>query len=112
VVESRIGPRRCVVALGAIGWEPGRNVGRIVRAVEISLVASVAGRGQSRVVVVGMALCAGHRGMCARQRKRCGAVVKGRGRPSAGGMAGGAIRRKSSRDVVGIGSPGEICLMA
>ena len=66
VVEARESPRRCVVALCAIRRKTRRHVGRIVSAVEVCLVASIAVGWQSCVVIVRVALHACHRRMCSR----------------------------------------------
>lgn len=84
----------------------------IVRGVEVCLVAPVAGGGQSCVVVIRVALSAGYGGMGAGERERGGVVIEGRGIPTACRMAERAIRWEPSRDVIGIGRPGEVRLVA
>ena len=68
VIESRRSPTGCSVAYAAVGREPGRNVIGRSGPREICLVAGVARGGRRCVVVVRMALGAGHSGMHARQR--------------------------------------------
>ena len=56
------------MAKRAVGGEPGGNVRRIGGALEVRLVAGVTGGGSVVVVIVGMALRAGHRGMFPSER--------------------------------------------
>ena len=67
VVEVDVCPIRCGVARVARGWEASRSVVGIRRAVPIRLMATEARCGQSRVVVISVALRAGDRGVRARQ---------------------------------------------
>jgi len=90
VIEGCRGPGRCVVASRARGREAASNMIRTCRPCVIGLVARVAVCWHSRVVVVHMALRAGYGDMCAGERERCRAMVKGRSGPSRGVVAGRA----------------------
>ena len=105
VVERGSGPAGRGVARIASGREASRCVVRIVGPVVVRLVTAIAGRGQRRVVVVHVALRAGHvRRMISRQRECRGVVIERgacpiRGRPgsvasvASCGEAHGRVRR-------------------
>lgn len=78
VVEGGRCPVARGVAQGAVGRESSRDMGRVGCACEVCLVTSIAGGRQRRVVVVGVALCAGHGGVCARQRESGVVVIERR----------------------------------
>lgn len=60
----------------AVRRETTRYVSRIRRAIEICLMAAVAGGGQRCVVIIYVALCAGHSNVRARERERSRAVIE------------------------------------
>ena len=95
----------------ASGREVRRNVTRIIGAGEISLMAAVAVGGNRCVVVIGVALGAGQRGMEAQQREHRGVIEGGRS-PISRGVAERAIGRKASRHVSRIGCSAKVCLVA
>lgn len=78
MVERRIGPGRRVVTSRAGRRESRRLMVRIGGAVVVSLMAAIAIGGQRRVVVVHVAVGAGHRGMCPGQRERRVVVIERR----------------------------------
>lgn len=87
-------------------------MGRIRGARKVSLVASVARRGQSCVVIVHMALSASHGDVRAGQRERGVVVIEGRVRPRCGVVAGSARCRKTRRNVIWIVGIRVICRVA
>lgn len=95
MVETGSSPTRCGVAHRAIGGETAGNVRRIRGPLEVCLVAGVAGGGSVVVVVVGVALRAGHGGVLARQRimRVEGVIELGIG-PIDRGVAGRAVARQ------------------
>lgn len=101
VIERRSRPRRCRVAGGAGGREPGRRVIRIRRSVVVALVAAHARGRQRRVVIVDVAHHAGDRRsrMEACQRERRVVVIKGCARPVGRAVAGVASRREAGRSM-------------
>ena len=76
VIECRSGPISRGVAGVACCRKSRRSMIRIRRAIPIGLMASVARRGQRRVIVVCVALRAGKCGVSAGQRERRVVVVK------------------------------------
>ena len=112
VVEGCAGPRGCGVACVAGGGESRCGMGGVGGAVPVCLMAAVAGCGQGCVVVIGVALSAGQRSMCAGERECSVVVVEGRGAPAAGGVADGAVGGEAGGDVIGVGGAVEISLMA
>jgi len=93
------------------GREGSGNVVGIGGPVKVFLVAAVTGGRHGFVVVVDMAQGAGHGGVRANQREYRG-VIEGRGGPDRGVMAESAIGRESRCNVVGIGGPGEVFVVA
>jgi hypothetical protein len=82
VIERRSRPAGRRVAGIASLREAGRRMVRVRRTRIVRIVAAVARRGQRRVVVVHVALRAGHVGrVIARQRERGHTVIKGRTLP-------------------------------
>ena len=79
---------------------------------EVGLMAAVARCGERRVVVVYMALRAGHGSVRAGERERCVVVVECSARPVGCAVAGGAGGRKASADVIRIRGAGVVSLMA
>ena len=79
------------MAEGAVGGEASSDVRWIIRAGVVGLVAPVAGCGQGRVVVVGVALRAGQGGVGAGERKRSVVVIEGGAGPRCGVVAEGAV---------------------
>ena len=112
VIKAGARPGRCAMAGCACGGEVTRDVIGIRGLVEIRLVASVAISRHRCVVVVGVALRARHGSMCAGQRERSFAVIKGGTRPGRRGMARGACGGEVHLDVIGIRGLGEIRLVA
>jgi len=102
VIERRARPRRCCVASGAGRREPGGSVVRIGRAVVVALVATHAGRRQRRVVVVHVAISAGHGGVRAGQRESRRVVIEGSAGPVRRAVADIARRRETHRCVLRI----------
>ncbi len=102
VVERGRIERGGVVAERAVRWEAAGNVVRVSSALEILLVAAVAGRRQGGVVVVGVARRAGHGGMRPRQRERGVVVIEGRASPVGRAVAHVACGREAGRGVIGI----------
>ena len=68
MVEGRRRPAARGMAERAIRWKSSRHVVRISGPCEVSLVTRVASRGSVDVVIVGVALHAGQRGMHSGQR--------------------------------------------
>lgn len=100
VIERRRAPATGRMAKRAIGWITGRCVRRIRGAVEVCLMTSEAIRGRRNVIIVGVALRAGYRGMHARQWVvRIDGVIKLGIRPVGGRMARPAISGKSQLQV-------------
>lgn len=97
VVERRPRPRRRRVAGGAGVRETGRRVVRIGRAVVVALVATHARGRQRRVIVVHVAIGAGHGGVRSGQRESRGVVIEGRAGPVRGAMANVASVREPHR---------------
>lgn len=81
------------------------------RSREVRLMAAIASRRQSGVVVIDVALRAGDADMGASQRERGVVVIEGGLRPRRGVMACVAGCGKAGADVVWIGCSGVICLM-
>jgi len=90
------------VAGRAGGRESGLDVIRIRRPVEILDVARSAVGGRAHELSIDVAQIAGHVYVRAGERERRLAVVKIRGRPCRGRMAGRAGRRESRLRVIGI----------
>lgn len=103
VVERCIGPVRRVVAGGAGRRETGCSVIGVICLLIIQLVAAVAIGRERRVVIVHVAICAGHVHMRPRQREGCVVVIEGRGSPACRAMANVALLREADRDMVWIG---------
>ena len=110
MIESGSGPCRRVVAGLARGREELRlrRVAWVGRVVVVRLVTADASRGQSRVVIVDVAVAALSRrhGMRASQRKRSVVVIERGVGPDARVMtdlAGGGETRRSMRRIVGAG---------
>lgn len=112
VVEGRSRPRRRGVAGLAGGWETGSRVIRIRRGLVISLVTGEAASRNRGVVVVYVAIGAGHGRVLAGQRKRRVVVIKGGRNPCRRVMAYLALLRKSRLNVVRIGRSVEILQVA
>src|ERR1035441_8590031 len=111
VIEGDGGPAGRVVAGVASGGESRCDVTGIRGSCEIGLVAAVAGGGQGCVVVIGVALGAGERGMSAGEREDRG-VIEGGGSPVGGRVAKCAVGGEAGSYVIGVGGCGEICLVA
>ena len=112
VIESRSCPRRRGMASRARIRETRRRVIRIGRAVVIRLVAAHARRRQRGVVVIHVAVRAGHGRVRPSQRERRRVVVERRSIPVRGAMAGIARRREAYLRVVGIRRRSVVLLMA
>ena len=111
VVESDCRPVTGVVTGIASSRKGCGNVIWIRRSSEICLVAAVAGGRQARVVVVRVALGAGHGGMSSGQREdRC--MIKAGWTPRAGCMTQSAIRGEARSYVIRIRRPREVGLVA
>ena len=82
------------------GWESGGNVIRIRDARVIGLVTRVTIRGSTGIFASNVATCAGHGGVCPRQRKRRVGVIKRRWFPDRSTVADGAIEREGRSLVV------------
>ena len=96
----------------ASGRESRSSVSGVCGSIPVCLVTSVAGGGESRVVVVGVAGGAGDGGVRAGEGE-CRVVVIERGRaPGARRMADGAVGGEAGGDVVGIRSSREVRLVA
>lgn len=104
VIEGDIGPRGCVVTLGAIGERKGRTslwMRRIIRLLPSGEVAAsvsaIGGSNLEIVVVVDMATGAGDIRVPIREWEACRAVVKGDVGPSGCVVALGTIREREGR---------------
>ena len=86
MIERSVGPTDRRVAHRAVRRESRRYVARIIRSVEICLMARIAIRRQRCVVVVGVALRAGHCPMRPGKRESGLGVIERRRAPPAGGM--------------------------
>ena len=100
------------MADGAVGGEARSDVIGVGGSREICLMAAVAGGGQSRVVVIHMALRARDGNVGAGEREGRGAVIEGRGGPSCGVMASCACGGEAYSDVIGACGSGVIGLVA
>ena len=101
------------MAEGAVGWITGRLVGWVRRTVEVLVMARVAVRGRGHVVIVGVALCAGNRGVFPRKRPmRVQSMIEFGIRPVEGRMANPAVPGQRERDVGRIGRTCKIGTMA
>ena len=116
VVECGAGPGRGVVAgLASRREELGlRRMSRVRSVVVVGLMTADAGRGQRRVIVVDVAVCALPRRHCvhAGQRERRVVMVKGGVRPGSGVVTQFARGGKAGRGVGRIGRAGVILLVA
>ena len=116
VVERRGCPACGVMALRAIRREARGHVVWIGRPGEVRLVAGIAGRRRIHVVVVGVALNTGQRGMHTRQRVVCiERVIKLGIEPIRRAMAGTAVVRQVQlhvRRIVGIHKIGRVARIA
>lgn len=101
VVEACRAPSRRAVTHFALLWESGRNVARIVRALEIIQVAADASRVSDVVVRIGVALAALQSRVCSRQRPAGRCVIECCRIPVRGRMANLALLRETGRRVVG-----------
>lgn len=105
VIESRIEPCACGVALSAVLRKAGShvvwNTGNGGRVVVILSVASVTVGRQGSLVVVGVASGAGYGGMRAGKRKNRCIVIEGRIKPRDCRVATGTVLRESGIDVIG-----------
>lgn len=111
VIERRVHPGGGVVARFARGGECGRDVIGIFCALEVAFMAGVAILGRAGEVAGCVALHALHRSVRAGEREERG-VIETRWRPAGGGVAHGAVRRESGRDMVGTAGALEIGLVA
>ena len=91
MVELRVGPRSCIVALLASRGEARVHVAGICCPAEISHVTTGAIHGGQVVVVIDMALGALQAGVSTGQRKAGDVVIKSDGSPICRVVAGGAI---------------------
>ena len=112
VIESRSRPGGCGVAGCARRRETSRLVIRIGRAVVIRLMAAHTRDRQCRVVVVHVAIGAGHSRVRPRQRERGRVVVEGRSTPVCRAVTGIARVGEAHLRVVGIRRRGVVLLMA
>ena len=92
--------------------ETAADVIGICRPCVVCLVAAIAGSGQCRVVVVHVALRAGHSDMRSGQGERRCVVIEGCSSPIRRRVASGACGREANSDVIGAGRPGVIGLVA
>ena len=112
VVERGSRPRRRGVARLAGGGKSCRGMVRVGRILIVRFVTGVAIGRDRCVVVVHVAICAGHRGMCARERESRVVVIE-RGRtPRCRGVAQVALLRESRGHVVRVGRSLEVLQMA
>lgn len=81
MIESGGRPVAGGVTERAVGGETRSRMARIVRTIEVGLVAPIASRGKRRVVVVRVATRTGHRRVSSRKRERSVVVIEGRERP-------------------------------
>ena len=109
MIEDRVGPFDRVVANRTICGEPGGNVARIGRRLEIRLVAGITVRRGARELPVDVAAGTGDSQVRACQRKTSEfRMVESRSHPARGRVARAAIVREVCRDVTGIGCSIEI----
>jgi hypothetical protein len=102
VIEAGRNPRGCAVTYLALLWEPGTDVIRIRRALEILEMAAHTGRASQVVIVIDMALRALHRRVGASQREAGSRVIELRRYPRGCAMADFAALRESLPNVIGI----------
>ena len=100
------------MALRTVSRKPRRRVWRIIRRLVIRLVTFVAGRWKRRVVVVRMALDAGHGQMRACEREARVVVIERGWTPAARGVADRAISWEAGGHVIRICRPGKVCFVA
>lgn len=100
VVKSGTRPSRRGVARLASGGESCSRVVRVRRILIVRLVTGVAVGGNRSVVVVHVAVGAGHCGMRARQRERRVVVIERGGNPRGRGVAQVALLRESDLHVL------------
>ena len=112
VIERCSGPGSRGVAGIASGWEACRCVSRIGGSVPIRRMASVTGSGQSCVVVIHVALCAGNGGMRAGEWERRVVVIERGGSPVCRRVADRAICREAAGHVIRVRSSVVIGLVA
>ena len=110
IERDRCPIRGCVAGVAGCGECRGNVIG-VCCSSPVRLVAAIASGRQGGVVVVGVALGAGHGGMRASEREH-GRVVEGRGGPGCCGVAEGAIGGESGGHMSGIGGAGKVCLVA
>jgi hypothetical protein len=102
VVEGSSQPARSRMTGSACGWEACRNVVWTVRSLVLRFVTAVAIRGDGCVVVIYMAVRAGHRSMGPGQRETRVVVVEGRGSPGRRVVAHLTLLREACRHMIGI----------
>ena len=112
MIEGRPCPACCRVAQSAVGWKGRRYVIRIGGPGVVHLMTAVAGRRQSRVIVVNVARRAGHRNVRTRQREGRVVVIEGCTCPADRRVTQGAIGGKRRRYVIRIGGPRIVSLVA
>lgn len=112
VVKGGSRPSRRGVARRARGGESCSRVVRVRRILIIRLVAGIAVGGNRAVVVVNVAVGAGHCGMRSRQRERRVVVIERGGNPRARGVAQVALLRESDLHVVRVSRALEVFQVA
>ncbi len=105
MIEIGSGPTGGVVAGGAIGWKSGRDVIRIRGSLKILGVATIAIGRSAGEFVVDVAERAGHAHVRAGQWKWRLGMIEYCACPTGGVVAGGAVGREPSLNVIGIGCP-------
>lgn len=102
VIEGCRNPRRCAVTYLALLWEPGTDVIRVRRTLEILEMAAHTGRASQVVIVIDMALRALQPRVGASQREAGSRVIELRRYPRGCAMADFAALRESLPNVIGI----------
>ena len=102
VIEACRNPRRCAVAYLALLREPGTDVIRVRRTLEILEMAAHTGRASQVVVVIDMALRAFERRVGASQREAGSRVIELRRHPRGCAVADFTGLRESLPNVIGI----------
>ena len=102
VVESSSQPARSRMTGSACGWEACRNVVWTARSLVLRFVTAVAIRGDRCVVVIYVAVRAGHRSMGPGQRETRIVVVEGRGSPGRRVVAHLTLLREACRHMIRI----------
>jgi len=112
VVELRAQPLHGRMANGTVGRKTGGDVIRIGRLLKSAEMARITILRRARIFPGNMTTAAARVDVRARERKCSEAVVKRRGNPRRGGVAGGARLRQAGRRMIRIGGAVVVAEMA